>query len=83
MQLGYAIGLAEPVSFRIDTFGTEHAPKDRIYDAVLKAVDLRPMAIIQKFGRTNPMFSRVSCYGHFGSNAADMPWEKTDLKLIV
>ena len=41
------------------------------------------MAIIQKFGRTNPMFSRVSCYGHFGSNAADMPWEKTDLKLIV
>lgn len=83
VQLGYAIGLAEPVSFRIDTFGTEHVKKGRIYDAVLRTVDMRPMAIIQKFGLTNPIFSRVSCYGHFGSNAADMPWERTDLVLTV
>lgn len=83
VQLGYAIGLAEPVSFRIDTFGTEHVKKDNIYEAVLRAVDMRPMAIIQKFGLTNPIFSRVSCYGHFGSNAADMPWEQTDLCLSV
>lgn len=83
VQLGYAIGLAEPVSFRIDTFGTEHVKKDKIYDAVLRAVDMRPMAIIQKFGLTNPIFSHVSCYGHFGSNAADMPWEQTDLALSV
>ena len=83
VQLGYAIGLAEPVSFRIDTFGTEHVKKEKIYDAVLRSVDMRPMAIIQKFGLTNPVFSRVSCYGHFGSNAADMPWEQTDLLLSV
>lgn len=83
VQLGYAIGLAEPVSFRIDTFGTEKAKKEAIYDAVSRAVDMRPMAIIEKFGLTNPIFSRVSCYGHFGSNAADMPWEKTDLVLSL
>lgn len=83
VQLGYAIGLAEPVSFRIDTFGTEHVERDKLCDAVLRAVDMRPMAIIQKFGLTDPIFSRVSCYGHFGSNAADMPWEQTDLVLSV
>ena len=83
MQLGYAIGLAEPVSFRIDTFGTERRKKDDIYNAVLRTVDMRPMAIIEKFGLTEPIFSRVSCYGHFGSNAADMPWERTDLRLSV
>lgn len=83
VQLGYAIGLAEPVSFRIDTFGTEHVKKSKLDDAVLRATDLRPMAIIQKFGLTDPIFSRVSCYGHFGSNAADMPWEQTDLALSV
>ena len=83
VQLGYAIGLAEPVSFRIDTFGTERVKKDDIYDAVLRAVDMRPMAIIEKFGLTAPIFSRVSCYGHFGSNAAEMPWERTDLQLSV
>ena len=83
VQLGYAIGLAEPVSFRIDTFGTEHLKKEIIYDAVAHSVDMRPMAIIDKFGLTNPIFSRVSCYGHFGSNAADMPWEQTDLILPV
>ena len=83
VQLGYAIGLAEPVSFRIDTFGTEHVKKDKIYGAVLRTVDMRPMAIIQKFGLTDPIFSHVSCYGHFGSNAADMPWEQTDLVFSV
>ncbi|MGN0667149.1 MAG: methionine adenosyltransferase [Huintestinicola sp.] len=83
VQLGYAIGLAEPVSFRIDTFGTEHLKKEYIYDAVLRTVDMRPMAIIKRFGLTSPVFSRVSCYGHFGSNAADMPWEQTDLVLSV
>lgn len=83
VQLGYAIGLAEPVSFRLDTFGTEHVKKRDIYDAILRTVDMRPMAIIQKFTLTDPIFSRVACYGHFGSNAADMPWELVDLNLSV
>lgn len=81
VQLGYAIGLSEPVSFRLDTFGTETEDKDLICDAVLHAVDMRPMAVIRRFGLTRPIFSQISCYGHFGSNAADMPWEQTDLQL--
>lgn len=83
VQLGYAIGLSEPVSFRIDTFGTEHAKKEDICAALMEQVDMRPMAIICRFGLTNPVYSRVSCYGHFGSNAVDMPWEKTDLNLSL
>lgn len=79
IQLGYAIGVAEPVSFRIDTFGTEHSDLSTIYESVLNAVDLRPMAIIERFGLRKPIFSNVSCYGHFGTNASNMPWEKTDL----
>ena len=61
VQLGYAIGVAEPVSFRIDTFGTAHVKIGDIYEAVLKAVDMRPMGIITRFGMTAPMFSRVAC----------------------
>lgn len=81
VQLGYSIGLSEPVSVRIDTFGTEKISLRLIHDAVLREADLRPGAIIQRFGLTNPIFSAVSCYGHFGANAAKLPWEKTDLAL--
>ena len=79
VQLSYAIGLAEPISLRIDTFGTGRAARSALYEAVTSCVDMRPAAIIQKFSLTRPIFSKVSCYGHFGSNAADLPWEQTDL----
>ena len=79
VQLSYAIGLAEPVSVRIDTFGTAKVPEEKIYQTVLPLVDLRPAVIIRKFGLTKPVFSSVSCYGHFGNNAAALPWEQTDL----
>ena len=79
VQLGYSIGLSEPVSVRIDTFGTEKMVKAALYETVRKQIDLRPAAIIQKFGLTRPIYAAVSCYGHFGRNAATMPWEQTDL----
>lgn len=79
VQLSYSIGLAEPVSVLIDTFGTGKVSEKFIYDAVMRSVDLRPAAIIEKFGLTKPIFSQISCYGHFGSNASRMPWEQTDL----
>lgn len=79
VQLGYAIGLAEPVSAMIDTFGTGKIPDEDLCKYILQTMDLRPAAIIRKFGLNNPIFSAVSCYGHFGSNAVDMPWERTDL----
>lgn len=79
VQLSYSIGLAEPVSVRIDTFGTGKTTKSALYEAVIHATDLRPAAIIRKFGLTRPIYSGISCYGHFGSNALAMPWEQTDL----
>ncbi len=79
IQLGYAIGIAEPVSFRVDTFCTEHIPVKEILEKVRATVDLRPSAIIGRLGLRSPVYARVSCYGHFGSNAAGLPWERTDL----
>lgn len=79
VQLSYSIGLAEPVSVRIDTFGTGRTTKSALYEAIIRSTDLRPAAIIHKFGLTRPIYSGVSCYGHFGGNARTMPWEQTDL----
>mgnify|MGYP002410257804 FL=1 len=81
VQLSYAIGLSEPIALWLDTLGTEKVKKTELYNAVLNSVDLRPFAIIKKFGLTAPIFSKVSCYGHFGSNASTMPWERTDLNI--
>ena len=79
VQLSYAIGLAEPLSLRVDTFGSGNVSEDEICKMIISNIDLRPAAIIQRFNLTAPVFSRVSCYGHFGSNASQMPWEQTDI----
>ena len=81
VQLSYAIGLAEPMSVRSETFGTEKVDRGTLNRAIRNSVDMRPAAIIQRFGLTRPIFSNVSCYGHFGSNACLMPWEQTDLTI--
>ena len=78
VQLSYAIGVAQPVSVLVDTFGTEKVDREKI-QALVSAVDMRPAAIIKRFDLRSPRFSKVSCYGHFGENAKNMPWEKTDL----
>ena len=80
VQLSYAIGLADPMSVRVDTFGTGQIADDLICKAMAENADLRPTAMIEQFDLTSPLFSRVSCYGHFGSNASDMRWEQTDMK---
>lgn len=82
VQLSYAIGLANPMAIRIDTFGTEKVGKNELYRAVCDKIDARPMAIIRKFDLTKPVFSKVACYGHFGNNAVDMAWERTDLPVL-
>ncbi|HHY70195.1 MAG TPA: methionine adenosyltransferase domain-containing protein, partial [Thermoanaerobacterales bacterium] len=63
----------------IDTFGTEKIPVDEIQKLVADSVDLRPAAIIERFSLRSPIYSRVACYGHFGENAKDMPWEQVNL----
>jgi len=75
VQLSYAIGLADPTSVRVDTFGTGVFDDSLICEAICRNVDPRPAAIIRKFDLVSPFFSLVSCYGHFGSNASKMPWE--------
>ena len=82
VQLGYAIGVAEPVSLLVDTFGTETLPVEAIRRLILDTVDMRPSAIIRRFSLRSPIYSRVACYGHFGENAARMPWEQTELAVL-
>jgi S-adenosylmethionine synthetase len=77
LQVAYAIGMAQPVSVGLTTFGTEQADPDAILDAVHEVFDLRPAAIIRDLGLRRPIFAPTAAYGHFGRSAADFPWEAT------
>ena len=79
VQLAYAIGLADPVSVMVDTFGTGKVSDERLAAWVTEHVDLRPGVMIRRFGLRSPIYHTVSCYGHFGENARSLPWEQTDL----
>lgn len=78
VQLAYAIGVANPVSVMVDTFGTGVVDDEKIANAVNKVFDLRPAAIIDKLNLRRPIYKKTSNYGHFGRNDADFTWEKTD-----
>ncbi len=78
VQLAYAIGVAQPVSVMVDTFGTAKISESEISDAVMKVFDLRPSAIINNFELRRPIYRQLSAYGHIGRTDIDLPWEKTD-----
>lgn len=78
LQLAYAIGVAEPVSIMIDTFGTGKIDDDKIAQLVEKNFDLRPAAIIRDLDLRRPIYRQVASYGHFGRTDIDLPWEHTD-----
>ena len=78
-QLAYAIGLADPVSVMVDTFGTGKVSDEALAAWVTEHVDMRPGVMIRRFGLRSPIYHTVSCYGHFGENARSLPWEQTDL----
>ena len=78
IQLAYAIGVANPVSIRIDTFGTNKIAEDKIIELVVNNFDLRPAAIIKNLDLRRPIFKKTAAYGHFGRNDPDFSWEKTD-----
>ena len=78
-QLAYAIGLADPVSVMVDTFGTGKVRDEALAAWVTEHVDMRPGVMIRRFGLRSPIYHTVSCYGHFGENARSLPWEQTDL----
>ena len=79
VQLAYAIGLADPVSVMVDTFGTGKVSDEALAAWVTEHVDMRPGVMIRRFGLRSPIYHTVSCYGHFGENARGLPWEQTDL----
>lgn len=74
----YAIGVAEPVSIFVDTFGTAKVPEEKIIELVAKHFDFRPKAIIEQLNLRRPIFKKTAAYGHFGRNDPDFTWEKTD-----
>jgi S-adenosylmethionine synthetase len=79
VQVAYAIGVAQPVSIMVETFGTEHAPVDKIEAAVRNVFDLRPGAILDALDLRRPIYSPTAAYGHFGREAGEsFTWESTD-----
>ncbi|MDO4733181.1 MAG: methionine adenosyltransferase [Bacillota bacterium] len=78
VQLAYAIGVAEPVSLRVDTFGTGSVSDTLLEEAVSKIFDARPAAIIHNFALRRPIYRQTAAYGHFGRTDLDLPWERTD-----
>ena len=78
VQLAYAIGVAEPVSVMVDTFGTGKVADSELCKAVTKIFDARPSAIIANFNLRRPIYKKTAAFGHFGLNTKDMPWEQTD-----
>lgn len=83
VQLAYAIGVAKPVSLMIDTFGTGRINSDALIDYIVKAVDMRPDAIINRFDLRRPIYKALAAYGHMGREDLEAPWEKTDLAASI
>jgi S-adenosylmethionine synthetase len=78
VQIAYAIGLAQPISVFVDTFGTGRIPDAEILELVKKNFDMRPKAIIEQLKLLRPIYRKTAVFGHFGRNDADFAWERTD-----
>jgi S-adenosylmethionine synthetase len=78
VQVAYCIGVAEPVSLMIDTFGTGKIPPDRIAQCVQETFAFKPANMISHLKLLRPIFKKTACYGHFGRNDPDFTWERTD-----
>ncbi len=83
IQIAYSIGVAHPISITIDCFGTNKIAEENIEKLIQKHFDLRPAAIIRDFELRRPIYKQVACYGHFGRDDLDLPWEKTDKAEIL
>ena len=78
IQLSYAIGVAQPTSIMVDTFGTGKISDEALLKAIRENFDLRPAGIIKMLDLRRPIYKQTAAYGHFGRNDLDLPWEKTD-----
>lgn len=78
IQLSYAIGVANPTSIRVETFGTGKVSDSRLVEIVRENFDMRPAGIIKMLDLRRPIYKQTAAYGHFGRNDLDLPWEKLD-----
>jgi S-adenosylmethionine synthetase len=78
VQIAYAIGVAQPVSIYVETFGTGKIPDEKFVELIHKHFDLRPAGIIKMLDLRRPIYRQTSVYGHFGRSDLDLPWERTD-----
>lgn len=78
IQLSYAIGVAQPTSIMVDTFGTGKLSNEKLTEIVRENFDLRPAGIIKMLDLRRPIYKQTAAYGHFGREDLDLPWEKTD-----
>lgn len=78
IQLSYAIGVAQPTSVMVDTFGTGKIAEDKLVEIIRENFDLRPAGIIKMLDLRRPIYKQTAAYGHFGRNDLDLPWEKLD-----
>ncbi len=78
IQLSYAIGVAQPTSVMVDTFGTGRLSNERLTEVVRENFDLRPAGIIKMLDLRRPIYKQTAAYGHFGRNDLELPWEKLD-----
>lgn len=83
IELAYAIGVANPVSVLVETFGTAKIDEERISELIIKHFDLRPGAIIKTLDLRRPIYKQTAAYGHFGRPDLDLPWERTDKAAIL
>ena len=78
IQLSYAIGVAQPTSIMVDTFGTGKLSDEKLVEVIRENFDLRPAGIIKMLDLRRPIYKQTAAYGHFGRNDLDLPWEKLD-----
>ena len=83
VQISYAIGVAQPISVLVNTFGTGKIPEEQIMDLVLKNFDMRPRAIIDQLNLLRPIYKKTATFGHFGRDDVEFPWEKCDKAPIL
>jgi len=83
VQIAYAIGVAEPVSVMVETFGTESLRPHLIERRVAEVFDLRPGAIIERLDLRRPIYAQTASYGHFGRDDGSLPWEDTDMAVLL
>ena len=81
--MSYAIGVAQPTSVMVDTFGTGKLSDEKLVKIIRENFDLRPAGIIKMLDLRRPIYKQTAAYGHFGRNDLNLPWEKTDKKEVL